>query len=66
MDDKTARKRVAALDPAITVLTTESLVVELIKTNLLNVKDADTIKAEWEQNHRFRLPFGSFTELLTP
>lgn len=66
IDDKTARKRVAALYPAIAVLTTESLVVELIKSNLLTVTDADAIKAEWEQNHQFRLPFGSFSELLTP
>lgn len=66
IDDKTARKRVAALYPAMTVLTTESIVVKLIKSNLLSVTDADAFKAEWEQNHRFRLSFSSFSDLLTP
>lgn len=65
IDDKTARKRVAARYPAIPILTTESLVVELIKANLLTIFDADAIKAEWEQNHRFRLPFASFADRIT-
>ena len=60
IDDKTARKRIAKLYPAMVVLTTESIVVELIRGSVLDVASADAIKLDWEQNHRFRLTFGSF------
>lgn len=65
IDDKTARKRIAALYPAIPILTTESLVLEMIQANLLTIAQADAIKLDWEQNHRFRLPFGSFGDQIT-
>ena len=66
IDDKTARKRVAQLYPTINILTTELIVVQLIRHGVLDVAAADAIKLDWEQNHRFRLPFGSFAERLGP
>ena len=66
IDDKTARKRVEKLYPAINILTTELIVIELIRQGVLDVAAADAIKLDWEQNHRFRLPFGSFAERLGP
>ena len=65
IDDKLARKRVAALYPAITILTTELIVVEMIQADLLTIAEADAIKLEWEQNHRFKLPFESFGDQIT-
>jgi len=32
---------------------------------VLTIVDADAMKAEWEQQHRFRLPFVSFAERLS-
>ena len=66
IDDKTARKRVAQLYPAVNILTTELIVLELIRQGVLDVPAADAIKLNWDQNHRFRLPFGSFAERLVP
>lgn len=65
IDDKTACKRIAKLFPALTVLTTESLMVSLIQAGALTVAEADTMKSDWEMNYRFRLSFGSFAEKLT-
>ena len=65
IDDKTARKRVAALYPTVTILTTELIVLEMIRADLLTIAEADAIKLEWEQNHRFKLPFESFGKKIT-
>ncbi|MGE3778703.1 MAG: hypothetical protein AB7F89_16085 [Pirellulaceae bacterium] len=44
---------------------TETIVVLLIQQSVLTVQEADAMKQEWEQHHRFRLPFGSFAERLS-
>jgi predicted nucleic acid-binding protein len=64
IDDKTARKHIAAEYPGLAVLTTESIVVELIKAGVIDVAAADALKGDWEKNHRFRLPFDSFQSRL--
>ena len=66
IDDKRATKKVASLGLNLSILTTESLMVLLIKQGALSVDEADAVKLDWEQNHRFRLPFGSFAERLGP
>jgi hypothetical protein len=49
------------------LLDTVSLVVEAIRAGLLSIAEADAIKADWEQNHRFiKKHFKSFSELLSP
>lgn len=62
IDDKTARKRIAVRHPTVAVLTTESLVILMIRESVLTVAGADAMKSEWEAHHRFRLPFQSFAE----
>jgi len=65
IDDRQAIKRVASLSYSIQVLTTVDLVMLLIQHQVLSVDDADSMKADWEQNHRFRLKFTSFRDLLS-
>jgi len=60
VDDKVAIKRAQRFHSGIVILNTESLMVSLIHENVLDVPAADAIKDDWEQNHRFRLPFASF------
>jgi predicted nucleic acid-binding protein len=46
------------------VLRTQDIVVALIQASVLTVEEADRVKAEWEQRHRFRLKVRSFQDLL--
>ena len=46
------------------VLRTQEIVVALIRASALTVEEADRVKAEWEQRHRFRLKVRSFKDLL--
>lgn len=46
------------------VLRTQDIVVGLIRASVLTVNEADQVKAEWEQQHRFRLKARSFRDLL--
>ena len=62
IDDERAIKRAAAYCSTIPRESTVSLMVALLKAGLIDVTEADSIKADWELNHRFRLTFGSFAE----
>jgi hypothetical protein len=62
IDDKAARKRASAFNPAVKVLDTETLMVSLIREDRMSVAEADEIKDEWEKEHRFKLGFGSFAD----
>lgn len=62
IDDKRAVKKLKAFGLQLTLHSTESIVVLLIQHSILTIAAADAMKLEWEQNHRFRLPFGSFSE----
>jgi hypothetical protein len=67
LEDRIARRRAESLVSRINVLTTEQLMVGLIRATLLTVAEADVIKLDWETNHRFAMPgLQSFSELLTP
>ena len=46
------------------IIRTQDMIVELIRRNLLALKEAESIKVDWETNHRFALKFSSFRELL--
>lgn len=46
------------------VLRTQEIMVALIRASVLMVDEADEIKADWEQQHRFRLQARSFRDLL--
>jgi predicted nucleic acid-binding protein len=64
MDDRRAWKRSAVFSATIPREDTVSIIVTLIKTNVIDLKTADTIKTDWQANHRFTLRFGSFAEKL--
>lgn len=64
MDDKDAWRLGSAFCVGIPREDTVSIVVSLIKAAILTVSEADAIKADWEANHRFRLKFASFGELV--
>ncbi len=64
IDDKTALKRLASLYPTVAAFTTKLIMLELVRAGQLSIADADAIKVDWQQNHRFHLPFASFAELL--
>jgi len=64
IDDKRAVKKLRKQHSNVPVLTTEDLVVQLIRADLLSVATADAMKLHWEVNHRFLLKFESFDDLL--
>lgn len=64
IDDRRAIREARALDPALEVLGTQSVMVEMIGQGLLTVVEADTLLAEWADKHRFRLRITSFAELM--
>ena len=64
IDDRAAANHIRRVFPSIPVETTQSLVIGLIRANVLTVVVADGFKKRWENDHRFRLPFASFKDLL--
>lgn len=64
IDDRRAIRDAKALDPALEVLGTQSVMVEMIRQGLIAVADADALLAEWAGKHRFRLKITSFAELV--
>lgn len=64
IDDRRATTQAKQVEASLTIIRTQDLVVEMIQRGILTVGEADAIKADWEQNHRFTLKFGSFSELL--
>lgn len=66
IDDKRAKREASALNPHLVIVNTQSLMVELIWDGIIDVPSADAIKKSWEKEHRFRLPFTSFADLVSP
>jgi predicted nucleic acid-binding protein len=64
IDDIAARKQAKKLHGNLTMIGTEDIMVSLIREDILSVEEADEIKLCWETEHRFRLTFSSFAELL--
>ena len=63
IDDRRATLEAAARSD-LEIVRTQDLIASMIKQNLLSIAEADAIKGEWEQRHRFRLTISSFAELL--
>jgi len=59
-----ALRESALVGTKLTVLRTPDIMVALIRASALTVDEADRVKAEWEQHHRFRLKARSFRDLL--
>jgi len=66
IDDRRAIAEAQKLDAALPVMRTVDLVVMMIREGLLSVAEADTIKSVWENEHRFRLTFASFADIIEP
>ena len=64
LDDRRAANEARRVDERLVVVGTADLTVQMIREGILSVGDADAIKENWAANHRFRLKFGSFGELL--
>lgn len=64
IDDRRATREARTLKPELRILDTQSLMVELIRDGIIDVPDADQIKHAWETQHRFRLPFASFADIV--
>lgn len=62
IDDRHAVKKIMNSGHNLTIYSTESIVVLLIQHSVLTVPEADAIKQDWQENHRFRLTFASFGE----
>ena len=64
IDDQAASNHIRRVFPSVSIETTQSLIVGLIDADLLTVNIADEFKERWEKQHRFRLPFASFKDIL--
>ncbi len=64
MDDRVAIRLTRRLAPSLHIMTTQDLVVSMIRQDLLDVAEANRIKHEWSDRHRFRLKLDSFSSLL--
>ena len=65
IDDRRAAREATAAFSDLEIVRTQDLIVSMIDQNLLSIAEADAIKDEWEQRHRFRLTISSFAELLS-
>lgn len=64
IDDKSAIKQAILSCPAIHIITTQDLIIAMIKKGILSVNEADAIKDEWAYSHKFKLKLNSFGDLL--
>jgi|APCry1669189034_1035192.scaffolds.fasta_scaffold07608_2 predicted nucleic acid-binding protein len=64
LDDHTAIKKAVSLHSGIQVIRTVDIVSTAIIQGALSVEEADAMKMVWETEHRFRLTFGSFAEIV--
>lgn len=64
IDDKKATNQARRSCPTLNILTTQDLMVSMIKSELITVHEADAIKEEWASFHKFKLKIRSFAELI--
>lgn len=64
IDDKVARRKATTLLGFDRYLGTRELMVTAIQSGLIGVPAADEVKRIWQEQHRFRLGFTSFGEVL--
>jgi predicted nucleic acid-binding protein len=64
INDYRAMKKLPSSYRSIVREDTASLMVSLIRSGVLPLAEADAIKADWEANHRFRLKFSSFGDMV--
>jgi len=64
MDDRLASRHAHRADATLRIFRTQDLVASMIRQDLLDVAEADRIKQEWANRHRFRIRLDSFQDLL--
>ena len=64
IDDRRAIREARGTKDDLAIVRTQDLMVGMIVEELLTVEEADAIKNDWADNHRFQLTFDSFAELL--
>lgn len=64
IDDRSVRNKAQRFHHAIQLLQTQDVFVGLIRGGVLTVEEADGIRLEWENQHRFKLLFASFGDIL--
>ena len=64
IDDRVAIRHAHRADAALRILSTQDLMVSMIREGLLEIEEADRIKQQWAKRHRFRLKLDSFQSLL--
>ena len=64
IDDRRATKEALEIGSSLEIVTTQDLVVSMIRENLLSVAEADGIKHIWTTRYRFHLRIESFADLV--
>ena len=64
IDDRLATRHARRVDAGLRILSTQDLMVSMIREGLLGIEEADRIMQEWAARHRFRLGLDSFQELI--
>lgn len=64
IDDRRAINEAQRIAEGLVIVRTADLMVRMIELAIITLADADTIKDNWAANHRFRIPVGSFSELI--
>ena len=64
IDDRVANRLARRFAPSLHIVTTQDLVLSMIRQDLLDADEADRIKHEWSTRHRFTLKLDSFQSLL--
>ena len=63
-DNKAVKTAIREVGMVVEIIRTADVMVALIQAGSVNLAEADAIKSDWEQNHRFRIKAASFSELL--
>ena len=64
IDDRQAANQALRISAELRILTTQKLVVTMIRENLLDINQADEIKELWANRHRFAMKIRSFADVL--
>lgn len=63
-DDKKAIKQAHSCCPTISIITTQDLIVSMIKIGLLDIDEADALKNDWADSYKFQIKIRSFKDLI--
>lgn len=64
IDDRRATKEALKISPDLRILTTQDLVVSILREDLLSIAEADSIKDIWSTRFRFHLRIDSFADVV--